>query len=59
MCLAFTLRLPGQYYSFYSGGKDWTNPTNYDLVLNSDRMGRQNCVRLSEDLVKIRFGSNR
>ena len=45
-----------KYYSFYSGGKDWTNPTNYDLVLNSDRMGRENCVRLIEDLVKIRFG---
>jgi cytidylate kinase len=44
-----------KYYSFYSGGKDWTNPTNYDLVLNSDRMGRENCVRLIEDLVKIRF----
>ncbi len=44
-----------KYYNFYSGGKDWTNPTNYDLVLNSDRMGRENCVRLIEDLVKIRF----
>ncbi len=45
-----------KYYSYYSGGKDWTNPTNYDLVLNSDRIGRENCVKLIKDYIKIKFG---
>ncbi|BAK46295.1 MAG: cytidylate kinase-like family protein [Lachnospiraceae bacterium] len=44
-----------KYYQFYSGGKDWTNPTNYDLVLNSGRIGREKCVELIEDYVRIRF----
>lgn len=47
-----------KYYSYYSGGKDWTNPTNYDLVLNSDRIGRENCVKLIKDYIKIKFGEN-
>lgn len=44
-----------KYYSYYTGGRDWTNPTNYDLVLNSGRVGRDNCVRLIEEYVKIKF----
>lgn len=45
-----------KYYSYYTGGKDWTNPINYDLVLNSDRIGRDKCVELIKEYVKIRFG---
>ena len=44
-----------KYYNYYSGGKDWTNPTNYDLVLNSDRVGRENCVKLIKEYINIRF----
>lgn len=47
-----------KYYSYYSGGKDWTNPTNYDLVLNSDRIGRENCVKFIKDYINIKFGEN-
>ena len=47
-----------KYYSYYSGGKDWTNPTNYDLVLNSDRIGRENCVKLIKNYIKIKFGED-
>ena len=39
-----------KYYNYYTSGKDWTNPTNYDLVLNSDRIGRENCVKIIKDL---------
>lgn len=46
-----------KYYNYYSGGKKWNNPTNYDLVLNSDRMGRDRCVELLKSYVNIRFGS--
>lgn len=45
-----------KYYNYYSGGKDWTNPTNYDLVLNTDRIGRQKCVELIKEYIKIKFG---
>lgn len=47
-----------KYYSYYTGGKDWTNPINYDLVLNSGRIGREKCVELIKAYVKIRFGEN-
>ena len=39
-----------KYYNYYTSGKDWTNPTNYDLVLNSDRIGREKCVKIIKDL---------
>lgn len=51
-----TDRYRAKYYSYYTGGKDWTNPINYDLVLNSDRIGRDKCVELIKEYVKIRFG---
>ena len=44
------------YYSYYTGGKEWTNPTNYDLVLNSDRIGRERCVEIIKEYIKIKFG---
>lgn len=47
-----------KYYSYYTGGKDWTNPTNYDLVLNSGRIGRENCVKLIKDYIDIKFAQS-
>lgn len=43
------------YYKYYTGGKDWTNPINYDLVLNSYRVGREKCVELIKEYVNIKF----
>ena len=45
-----------KYYSYYTGGKDWTNPINYDLVLNSHRIGRDKCVELIRAYIEIKFG---
>lgn len=45
-----------KYYNYYTHGKDWTNPTNYDLVLNTGRISRENCVELVKQYVEIRFG---
>lgn len=45
-----------KYYNYYSGGKEWTNPINYDMVLNSDRIGREKCVKLIERFVEIKLG---
>lgn len=44
-----------KYYNFYSGGKNWTNPVNYDMTLNSARIGREACVRVIKDYIKTRF----
>lgn len=44
-----------KYYSYYTSGKDWTNPTNYDLVLNSDRIGREKCVKVIKEYINIKF----
>ncbi len=45
-----------KYYSYYTGGRDWTNPTNYDLVLNTGRVDRETCVKIVENYVQIKFG---
>ncbi len=47
-----------KYYNYYTGGKDWTNPINYDVVLNSERVGRDKCVELIKEYVSIRFGKS-
>lgn len=47
-----------KYYSYYSGGKDWKDPMNYDLVLNSERVGRENCVKIIKAYVQERFHAN-
>lgn len=44
------------YYKYYTGGNYWTNPVNYDLTLNSDRVGRDKCVDVIENYVKLKFG---
>lgn len=44
-----------EYYKYYSGGGDWTNPTNYDLVLNPARMGRENCVKVIKEYLKLKM----
>lgn len=43
------------YYHYYTGGNYWTNPVNYDLTLNSDRVGREQCVDLLEKYVEMKF----
>lgn len=47
------------YYRFYSGGNYWTNPVNYDLTLNSARIGREKCVDVIIDMLKIKFGEEK
>lgn len=54
--ISSTDKYRAKYYSYYTGGKDWTNPTNYDLVLNSDRIGREKCVQTIIEFLKVKFG---
>ena len=43
------------YYKYYTKGNYWTNPINYDLTLNSEKVGIEQCVQLIEDYVKIKM----
>lgn len=43
------------YYKFYTDGNYWTNPVNYDLTLNSARLGIDGCVDMIIDALKIKF----
>lgn len=43
-------------YYLYHTGRQWKNPQNYDLCLNTRRLGLKQCVELIEDYVRLRFG---
>lgn len=47
------------YYKYYTHGRDWTNPTNYDLVLNSNKIGREECVDVLEMYIKYKLEKRR
>lgn len=40
-----------EYYRYYSGGREWNDPTEYDLVFNTARVGLENSVGLIKDYV--------
>ena len=44
------------YYKHYTNGNYWTNPVNYDMTLNSARVGRDRCVDVMENYIKVKFG---
>lgn len=44
------------YYKYYTNGNYWTNPVNYDLTLNSARVGRDNCVAVIRNYMEMKFG---
>lgn len=53
--IAKTDRYRAKYYKYYTG-KEWTNPTNYDLFINSDKVGRENCADVIQLYVEYRMG---
>ncbi len=44
-----------EYYAYYTHGNYWTNPVNYDLTLNSERVGVDNCVRVIKSYMAIKY----
>lgn len=42
------------YYKYYTGGGIWTNPVNYDMTLNSARIGRSRCVEVIKEYLNIK-----
>lgn len=45
------------YYKYYTQGGTWTNPINYDMTLNSARIGRDKCVALIKDYLELKFNT--
>lgn len=42
------------YYAYYTGGRSWTNPINYDMTINSEKAGIEDSVALITDYLKIK-----
>lgn len=49
-----TDKFRADYYNYYTHGNYWTNPVNYDMTLNSERVGIDNCVAVIKEYLKIK-----
>jgi len=47
----------GDYYKYYTG-HEWTDARNYDLSLNSERLGFDGCCEAIKRYIKVRFGED-
>ena len=45
------------YYEYYTNGNYWTNPVNYDMTFNMDRIGEDKCVEVIKNYIKLKFGN--
>ena len=52
--IAHTDKYRADYYAYYTNGNYWTNPVNYDMTLNSERVGIDNCVKVVKDYLQIK-----
>lgn len=51
-----TDKFRADYYCYYTNGGYWTNPVNYDLTINTARVGRERAVDLIQDYFNMKFG---
>lgn len=49
-----TDKFRADYYEYYTHGNYWTNPINYDMTLNSEKVGIDNCVAVIKEYLKIK-----
>lgn len=42
------------YYKYYTKGNYWTNPVNYDMTLNSEKVGIEDCVKIIKQYLIIK-----
>lgn len=50
-----TDKFRADYYKYYTKGNYWTNPINYDLTINSEKVGVENSVQLILDYVQMKM----
>ena len=49
-----TDKFRAEYYKYYTHGNYWTNPVNYDMTLNSEKVGINQCVDVIEQYLIIK-----
>lgn len=49
-----TDKFRANYYEYYTGGNYWTNPVNYDITLNSEKVGIDGCVKMVKHLLEVK-----
>ena len=42
------------YYKYYTKGNYWTNPVNYDMTLNSEKVGIAGSVKIIEEYLVMK-----
>ncbi len=52
--IAKTDKRRAEYYKYYTG-RDWTDARNYDLCLDSSKLGFDRCVEEIKSYIKVRF----
>ena len=52
--IATTDRYRSEYYKHYTG-REWSDARNYDLCLNSGKLGFEKCVEEIKAYIKVRF----
>ena len=52
--MAKTDKFRSDYYQYYTG-RNWMNVQNYDLCLNSSKLGFEKCVEEIKAYIKVRF----
>lgn len=50
-----TDRYRSDYYEFYTGTR-WNDPANFDVCLNSARLGDENCIRMIMRCAQLKWG---
>ena len=45
-----------EYYHYYTG-KIWNDARNYDLCLNSSAVGKETCVTIIKDFMRLKLNS--
>lgn len=53
--IAKTDKFRADFYRYYTG-REWNDARNYDLCLNSGKLGFEKCVEEIEAYIKVRFG---
>lgn len=51
-----TNKYRSEYYKYYTGGKNWRDPLNYDICLNTGMISRENCVSVIMDTLREKLG---
>lgn len=52
-----TDRYRAEFYEYYTGVK-WSDPTSFDLCLNNERLGDDNCLKMIMECARLKWGSD-